>query len=345
MVNVNKQLDQLLDQFEPEVADAFRASMEDWREAMDLSAFIRALSNNDMSAAIASLHLDPAALTKFLDSIARAYRVAGQVTVAPWPKVKSPTTGARFKISFDARDPIAEAWVRQNSSTLITDITNTQRDAIQRMLEAGLAQGDNPTVTALDIVGRIGQNGKRQGGVIGLSGVQSEYLANAKYELKSDDSTLLRNYLNRELRDKRFDGSVYAAIDSGKPIDSETRTRMLTSYSNKMLKLRGDIIGRSETLPALHAAQEEAVRQAISQDVLSAQNVKKVWRSAHDARVRHSHRRMDGQTVKFDGTFVSPDTNARMKYPGDTTLGAPGRETIGCRCTAPVHVDFLAGVH
>lgn len=339
-----KSLDELLDMFEPQVADAFRASMAEWRDAMDLSAFIKALSNNDIAAAVAALHLDPTALNQFLDKIAEAYKLSGQVTVAGWPRVTSPTTGARFQVMFNGRDPYAEAWLRQNAAELVTNITQKQQSAIQSYLVAGLEQGDNPTTIALDLVGRIGQGGKRQGGVIGLSEVQSQYLSNAKAELRSANPEMLRNYLNRVLRDKRFDSAVTNAIETGEKIDSDTVSRMLVSYSNKMLKLRGDIIGRSETLPALHAAQDEAVRQAIDAGVIRAQDATKTWRSAHDRRVRHSHQRLDGQKVRFDKVFVSPDTGARMKYPGDTSLGAPAKETIGCRCVASVRVDFLAGV-
>lgn len=343
MASQKKLLDQLLDRFEPQVAAAFRAAMANWRDAMDMAAFIRALSNNDIASAIAALHLDPAALSPFLNAINEAYEATGTVTAAQWPRVRSPETNARFNIMFNGRDPIAEAWLRYNSSELIANITSKQVEAIRVMLTAGLEAGDNPTTTALDIVGRIGQNGKRQGGVIGLSAPQSEYLANAKAELRSVDSELLRNYLNRALRDKRFDGAVERAIESGKKIEAETVTRMLVSYSNRMLKLRGDTIGRSETLPALHAAQEEAVRQGIASGAFRAQDVTKTWRSAHDARVRNSHARMDGQKVAFDRPFLTPD-GWQMKYPGDQSMGAPASETIACRCMAVIKVDFLAGV-
>jgi hypothetical protein len=41
--------------------------------------------------------------------------------------------------------------------------------------------------------------------------------------------------------------------------------------------------------------------------------------------------------------FTSP-TGARLMYPGDTSLGAGPAETIQCRCTVSVRIDFLANI-
>lgn len=343
MASSAKILSELLKQYEPRVAAAFLKAMSDWRNSMDIAAFIRALSNNNIAAAITALHLSPAELQDFLNQLQTAYGNAGIQTAAAFPKLTSPTTGAKFIVRFNGRDSIAEAWLRGKSSDLITNITNAQRDAIQIMLRVGLELGDNPTTTALDIVGRIGAKGKRVGGVIGLNKPQADALASAKRELYSADSGMLRNYLTRSLRDKRFDSTVQKAIETGKKVEAGARTKMLTAYSNSLLRLRGETIARTETLAALHAGQYEAVRQAAENGGISPLNINKTWRSAHDRKVRHTHTILNGKTVKYDRPFVS-SSGARMMHPGDTSLGAGPGEIINCRCIAPVKVNFLGGL-
>lgn len=71
--------------------------------------------------------------------------------------------------------------------------------------------------------GRAGQQGdwRREGVVIGLTTVHSDYVARARYELLSGEPDRLRAYLNRRRRDKRFDRTITAAIRDGKPIPTK----------------------------------------------------------------------------------------------------------------------------
>ena len=71
----------------------------------------------------------------------------------------------------------------------------------------------------------------------------------------------------------------------------------------------------------------------------------KGWLSTRDQRTRGAktgdkadHYHMDGQRVKLKEAFVDPRTGARMKYPGDTSLGAGGIDTVMCRCTIVSYV-------
>ena len=63
------------------------------------------------------------------------------------------------------------------------------------------------------------------------------------------------------------------------------------------------------------------------------------WSSAKDARTRHDHLAMDGQTIRgLSAPFTAPD-GSMLAYPGDTSLGASARETIQCRCQAQYQID------
>lgn len=59
--------------------------------------------------------------------------------------------------------------------------------------------------------------------------------------------------------------------------------------------------------------------------------LRKVWISRTDGRVRKLHAKLHGKTVASDGDFWRwPLTGERLRWPGDRE--APADATIGCRC-------------
>lgn len=59
--------------------------------------------------------------------------------------------------------------------------------------------------------------------------------------------------------------------------------------------------------------------------------MRKQWVSTHDSRTRDAHLDADGQIVDIDEPFIVD--GEKLMYPGDTSLGASGSNTINCRCT------------
>jgi hypothetical protein len=335
--------DDLLSRYEREVADAFRAAVADLRNAADLQRVIAALQSGDLQEAITAMHLDPAAFGDMQDAIARSYGAGGQSAASHMPGFTD-AFGRAIVVRFDARNPRAEQWLSEHSSTLVTRILDDQRQGLRQVLTAGMVQGQNPRTVALDIVGRVDRTtGQRSGGIIGLTSQQTEFAANARAELASDDPALLRNYLGRELRDRRFDSTIQRAIREGRAPPADVAARAGQSYANRLLKLRGDTVGRTEALTSLHAGQEEAYDQAIAKGAVSASQVRSIWRSAMDSRVRETHRVLSGESVGHGEAFVSP-SGARLRFPGDTSLGAGPAEVANCRCHLQKRIDFLANL-
>lgn len=325
----------LMRRHETALAEAFMAAVNDLRANADLQRLTAALEVGDVERALAALNLDPAAYAGLREAMRAGYVAGGTATAAT---VQS--AGAVFR--FDVGNPRAEAWLQDHSAQLITRIVADQREAVRSYLVGGMARGANPRTTALDMVGRINRaKGRREGGVLGLSTPQEQALRRAGRELLSGDPAQLRNYLTRARRDRRFDRTIEKAIREGQPVPAHTVSRATRAYSNRMIQLRGETIARTESMASLHAAQHEALQQAVDAGAVQANQVRRVWRSAADNRVRDTHRAMNGESVGLDEPWISP-SGASLRYPGDPS--APVEEIVNCRCWAETRIDFLANL-
>lgn len=328
-----KTIEALLDDWEPIIRDAFLAAIDEIRDKAEIGRIVRLLERGDIEAALNAIHLDPAAFREFEESIRRSLIASGSNTAEG---ITRGANGQRLVIRFNARNLGAERWLSEHSSTLVSRIIADQREAVREALRAGMERGDNPRRVALDIVGRVNRKtGRREGGIVGLTKQQERFVQNARDELS--DPAKMSNYLTRARRDKRFDRTIAKAMREGKPLDKATIDKIVGRYKDGLLKLRGDTIGRTEALASLHQGQMEAFRQAVASGQIRAQDVRRTWKTAGDLRVRHSHRRLNGDTVGLEQRFDNG-----LLYPGEP--GAPVSETANCRCWLDIRIDFLANV-
>lgn len=336
-----EQFELLVSQWEPVIRKAFLDAIADIKSNVVMKRVVERMERGDVAGAIEAMDLDATAFRTLDKAIAETFEGGGIASTSNMPTLRDPE-GHAFTVRFDVRNIVAENWIRDHSSQLVTNIIADQRNSIRQALEAGLERGMNPRTTALDVVGRIDTaTGRRTGGVLGLTAQQELFSQKALGELLSGDEALLRHYLTRERRDKRFDRTVSKAIRDGKPIPAETVQRMIGRYRDNLLKLRGDTIARTETMAALGQSNIEAYRQAIADGKVSASVVFKIWHSTPDGRTRHTHRVMNKQKVSFDGKFQSRP-GVFLAYPCDPD--APVEETVNCRCFMQVKIDHLAGI-
>lgn len=332
-----QQLDALIDLFAPDIRSAFLAAIQDIVDSVIINQVIAAIQNGDPEAAFRALGFSEAAMRPLTAAIERAFEQGGVMTGRTFPRyLNTPSGKAVFR--FDVRNSRAEAWLRDHSSTLITRIGDDTQRNVRNVLTVGMQDGRNPRNVALDIVGRIDPvSGKRMGGIIGLTPQQEFWVRGARTKLQQLDEA----YFRLELRDKRFDRTVAAAIRDGKPLPADTIDRLVTRYKDNALRYRGEMIGRTEAMQALNRSEWEATKQAVDLGAVSDSAVKREWDSAGDNRVRWSHRRLNKQRVGLDEPFVSP-SGARMMHPGDTSLGASADEVVACRCRVRTVIDWLA---
>ena len=167
--------------------------------------------------------------------------------------------------------------------------------------------------------------------MIGLTGKQEGWVRNAAQEVGGD--TPSRAYFKRKARDKRFDSAVRRAITEGRPLSAELQRKVVDSYRSGLLRVRGEAIGRTEAVQALNAGNHTGVGQAIERGRIAAENVIRTWYTSADERVRGSHRPMHGQKRQYGVPFDLP-SGSQVMYPGDTSLGASGADTVNERCSA-----------
>jgi hypothetical protein len=310
-----------------EVAEAFMAAVKDLTKEVELQKLLLALERRDLDAAMQALHIDRAAFQPLEAKLVEAFTAAGQGAVASMPAAVS--IGFRF----DPGNQRAAAIIREMAGSLITRLTQGEIDQARAFLADGMARGAGPRSVALDLVGRISRaTGNREGGLIGLSGPYRDYVATARAELASTDPALLRNYLTRNQRDRRYDRAVARAIETGKPVTPETARTAVTRYSARLVRLRGEVIARTEGLPAIRAAKHEAFQQLVDDGRVEVMDIVRGWSTTEDGRQRDTHDAMNGQEVRgLDMPFTSP-SGAQFRWPGDTSLGAPAAEVVACRC-------------
>lgn len=334
----------LLDRLSPQVAAAFEASVQNIRSDVRLRALEDALRRQDVAAVLEVLGLEDAYFAPLDRALREAYAQGGDWAMAEFVRMAARQGANTVRARFGSRNPRAEEWLRQQSSRLIVEITEDQRQTVREAIERSLSRGDGPRTTALDLVGRTNRaTGQREGGIVGLTNQQSRWADNALDELLSGDPARMARYLKRKARDRRFDRTVARAIREGRPVPASDARRIVARYRQRLLKVRGDTIARTEVLQSLHEAQNEGLRQLVDSGKVDQDAVEMEWDAASDSATRDSHRAMDGQRRRLGEPFQS-GLGSLMQYPGDTSLGAPAEDVISCRCrTVPV-VDFVKGL-
>lgn len=347
----------LVDKLTPSVRREFLRAVADIRNSASMTRLIQAVERGDASMVARVLNLREDMLAPITEALRGAYVAGGQASLEALPRITDPATGAGAVFRFNGRNPRAEDWLRASSSRLVAELVDGQVELIQGVLSAGMARGANPRTVSLSLVGRINRStGRREGGLIGLHSQFSQYVDNplwhadpvrnppgALQQLTSGDKNMMRGYLTRAARDRRYDSIVRRAIKDGKPVDAGTARKISGKYSDKLLRVRGNNIARTELLGSLHASQDEGLQQLVDGGMLRPDQISATWDASEDMDTRPSHSAMEGQQMAADGTFTT-GAGYRLRYPGDRELGAPAEEVINCRCRKVVRIDHLKGL-
>ncbi len=346
-----RELELLARRLEPAIRKSFEQAIAAVRSQAQLELVAELLRAGQIDAVLEALGFDAQQLSPVAESVRQAYVGGADAGMKELPALSlrqqvrgrynphSDTPLLRF--GFDMRNQQVESWLRTNSSRLIGGIVEDQRLLVRQHLVRGMAAGRNPRQSALELVGRIGQTGRRTGGVVGLTAQQAQFVANVRQQLASGNPSQMAEYFGRQRRDRRLDGIVKRAIAAGKPVSAADIDKIAGRYADRLLALRGEMIARTESLTAMNAGREEAYRQQIEAGRLAPENVIGGWSATGDGRTRHSHQAMNGQERPFGQPFQTPN-GAFLRFPGDTALGAGAEEIVACRCTKTYRIDMAA---
>lgn len=314
-INSLIRLTTLLDRAEPRVRRRFLDLIDAADDLDSLESVAVALERGDVAGALRITEDIGPGLSTALES---AYSAAG-ISSAEVLRSQVPTL-----LEFNSLNARAQASLTSNRLRLIREFNRGQREATQEFLDDALRRGLAPIEQAREL--------KRS---IGLTRRQARSVTNFRRLLEEGSSEAL----TRQLRDRRFDGSIRGAIRGDRALTRVQIDRMTERYRERMVQFRARTIARTESLRAIHEGDEELWNQAVEAGVVNAEDIKNVWHTARDERVRSSHRAMNGQVRGLGEPFTSGRGN-QLRFPGDPL--APAADTINCRCVVAREVKRQA---
>lgn len=331
------ELKRMLDRMEPRLAAAFREVIDNITSNVSIGALEEALRLGDVQAAIQAIGAGSATYTPLTEAVRSAYLQGGMMYADFTPK--------SIKFGFDVNNPRAQNWIQRKGAEMVTIMEGEQRDVIQSAVREvvgdGVTAGQNPRKMALDLAGRVDRStGRRVGGRIALTNQQAQAVSNAASELRQNTPSSISKYLSKAKRDKRFDGIVKRALESGEALSQQDVNRITGRYSDRLLQHRAEMIARTETNKAFQEAADESLRQLVEGGHVKESQIIRVWDSTMDMRTRPSHSSANGQRRGLNQPF---DVGGyQMRHPLDGSLGAPASEIVACRCFMRQEIDYLA---
>jgi hypothetical protein len=334
MANLDRTLRDIEKKYGPRVARAFSDAVRDLRDSVTLRRVTDALDAGDIARALDALNIDEAAFSGLRQSLMAAFAETGTALVAA---VKfDPPGETRAVVRWNVGDPEAVRALNEWLGTKITQITEDTRQAARTALSEGFAKGQGPRQIALDVVGRIGPNGRRTGGVLGLSGQQERWVSNMREYLRNGD---LQAVLRMSKRDRRFDRTILKMLREGKTPTEAQIQKWTGRYADRLLKLRGDTISRTETAAAVEQGRFDGFRQGMEAKGYPPQYAVKEWRHGGGGmRPRVQHVAENETEVRgLDTPFRMPD-GTLLQYPHDPN--APAKHVINCTCSLLIRMDW-----
>lgn len=312
-----ERLERLLDDEEVRIATIFRTAISDLQDELDLDELADLIEAGRQDEAIERLQH---AAERLGTASNVTFMTAGQSTA----EFLARAGVGRFV--FDVVNDLAVAAMQANRLTLVREFTDEQRRATQTALLTGIEAGINPRAQARNF---------RQS--IGLTTRQWAAVTNYRRALESvgTDDRAVADALSRELRDRRFDRTVRAAVARQRPLGAAKIDQMVERYTQRFIKYRSEVIGRTEALRAVHEGNEEGYRQAIANGTIDAERLRRTWSTRLDGRERDTHLLLNGEEKRWGEPWVT--RHGAIRYPGDPE--APAAETIQCRCALQTRIQ------
>lgn len=257
---------EIADQAAPLIRQRFLAAIQAIRGTVKEAALRDALDTGNVDEVMQVLGLAkddleplrPALLAPLNDTVAEAGAAALDATPA------LAAQGGALAMRFDILNPHTVQAVRTYGFNLIQQISDDTRDGIRVIVANAMEFGGHPTEQARQIRS-----------LIGLTESQADAVANFRALLEAGD----RAALTRELRDRRFDGTLDRALGADSTVDltPDQIERMVARYGERMLANRAETIARTETINAASIGTQNAWIQATESNLLDRAKVRQGW--------------------------------------------------------------------
>jgi len=273
--------------------------------------------------------------TPFLETMRSAYIAGGAselrgLGAAALGRIVSATG---LHTEFDPRRQSAESFLQNNARNTLNGLVQQQGETVQLVLAAGRGRDDTPKAIAESLLGsKSPLTGQRTGGAVGLAGNDAKAIINARAQLESGDPSLMRDYLTRIRRDRRFDKTIEKAINAGTVPPKDVIDKAVARYSERLLQTRAEAEASIHAMEVYNAGRAQLYRQ-LTEDGIDPTTITKQWKTRGDEKVRFSHRAMNMQVQRGDVPFNAPG-GIKMDHPGDMSKGAGPSLVARCRCRA-----------
>lgn len=316
-----KRIRQLSDRLEPRLARRFLSSLEEVKDDLDFDLIESLIRDGRFEQIInlISTELIGNGLSGFSEGMSRAF-VSSGVLHASFIQPFRNADNVTINIVFDQTNPELFRVMNQYKLNRIREITADTVSTVRDVLTRNVIDGVNPNQTAREI---------RE--VIGLTQRQELAVLNYRRYLESLDPRALA----RQLRDKRFDRTVVAAIRDDKPLAAEQINKMVSRYRQRYLNYRARTIARTESIRALSLSNQQIWVNAVEEGKIEQERIRRFWVATADGRTRDHHRNdMGVPSLNKDGVGLFEPFKSSMgpiMYPGDPN--APAANSINCRCS------------
>lgn len=218
--------------------------------------------------------------------------------------------GVGAKVSGNLAMPAPKAaieWAQEQSSRLISGVTDTTRQAISSVIANGLANGRPPMETA-----------KILRASIGLTPQQAQSVANYRQGLVD-----LASGKGGPLAAKVESGG-YAVADSRYGLGGLTDAKidkMTSSFADRQLTARANTIAHTETMAAANAGVKANWLDAVSQGMLDPTTMGQQWIVTDDDKTCDECMDLEDEIVALDDSFSSGDDEPPLHPDCRCTIG------------------------
>ena len=262
-----------------------------------ISKVVKMLTSEPLTAAELSREFNPLR--------ERVYSLVGEgarVAASDLPKAARTT-----RFGFDVLNPNVSKAIAELDTKLIKNMEQNVRATVRRVIDENLQAGRG--VAAIE---------RELRAVVSLGQKQLDAISNFRGLLEAGDLEALK----RELRDRRFDGTLNRLLgEGGKGLSQKQIDMMSNAYARNMANWNAETIARTAALDALKLGQRLSLIDAVDRGMYNRDELVKTWVGVMDSRERDEHVAMEGETVGFDEEF----SNGQM---------VPGDSDYNCRCIA-----------